>query len=352
MTTIDKTLPVLVTGATGYVAGWIVKKLLESGTPVHAAVRDPQNKSKIAHLEKIAAETKTPIKFFKSDLLKDGSYAEAMQGCQLVYHTASPFTSNFKDAQKDLVDPAVKGTANVLNEANRTPSVRRVVLTSSVAAIYSDAIDVAATPKGILTEEVWNTTSSLEHNAYSFSKTLAEQEAWRIAKAQNQWDLVVVNPSFVLGPMLNPTETTSESFTLLKQMGDGGFRFGVPNVGIGVVDVRDLADIHFSAGFTPQAAGRNISNGHNSSFVEMAAILKQNFGKTHKISDKPLPKWLLVLFGPLLNKSLTRKYIRNNVNHAWKADNSKSIKELGAHYRPLSETMVDAFQVLIDHKIL
>jgi dihydroflavonol-4-reductase len=352
MTSIDKDFPVLVTGATGYVAGWIVKKLLEAGITVHAAVRNPNNKSKIAHLQKIADDTQTPIKFFTSDLLQEGSYTEAMQGCQLVYHTASPFTSNYKDAQKELIDPAVKGTANVLNQASQTPSVRRVVLTSSCAAIYSDNIDVAAAPNAVLTETVWNTTSNLQHNAYSYSKTLAEQEAWRIAKTQNQWDLVVVNPSFVLGPMLNPNETTSESFTLLKQMGDGTMRMGVPNLGMGVVDVRDLADVHFQAGFRPEASGRNISSGHNSSFLEMATILKKNFGKTHKISDKALPKWLLMLVGPWVNKSLTRQYIRNNVNIVWKADNSKSIRELGAHYRPLAETMVDSFQVLIDHKIL
>ncbi|MDP4588773.1 MAG: NAD-dependent epimerase/dehydratase family protein, partial [Flavobacteriales bacterium] len=134
MTTIDKTKPVLVTGATGYVAGWLIKELLENGITVHAAVRNPSDEKKVAHLKALSAQTGTPIKFYKADLLQEGSYAEAMEGCELVYHTASPFTSNYKDAQKELIDPAVKGTENVLNQANKVNSVKRVVLTSSCAA--------------------------------------------------------------------------------------------------------------------------------------------------------------------------------------------------------------------------
>ena len=141
MTQIDKSKPVLVTGATGYVAGWVVKKLLDQGIMVHAAVRDPQNTKKLAHLEKLAKESKGSIKYFKSDLLKEGSYAEAMEGCELVFHTASPYTLSVKDPQKELVEPALNGTRNVLNQANKTASVKRVVLTSSCAAIYcGDAI--------------------------------------------------------------------------------------------------------------------------------------------------------------------------------------------------------------------
>jgi nucleoside-diphosphate-sugar epimerase len=348
----DKTKPVMVTGATGYVAGWVIKKLLDEGYTVHAAVRNPDNKEKIAHLVVLAENAPGNIQFFKSDLLNIGSYAEAMAGCETVFHTASPFTSDFKDAQKELIDPAVKGTANVLEQANKTPSVKRVVLTSSCAAIYADCSDLKATPKGVFTEEVWNKTASLKYQPYGYSKTLAEQEAWKIADAQEQWELVVMNPSFVLGPSLNPTTSTSESMSLLKQMGDGSFKSGAPNLGIGVVDVRDLAQAHYNAAFMPTAQGRNIISGHNSSFLELVQILHKQFGKTHKIPNKAVPKWLLMLVGPFINKTLTRRYLRNNLNLEWKADNSKSKKELGMSYRPLEETMVDGFQALIDAKIL
>lgn len=352
MTTIDKSKPVLVTGATGYVAGWIVKQLLENGITVHAAVRNPQDEKKIAHLKKLAEATNGKILFFKADLLTVGSYAEAMNNCELVYHTASPFTSKYKDPQRDLIDPAVKGTANVLNQASKTSTVKRVVLTSSCAAIYTDCTDIEKAPGKILTEEIWNTTSSLKYQPYSYSKTLAEKEAWKIAQSQNKWDLVVINPSLVLGPALNPDSITSESFTILKQLGDGTVKSGVPNLGMGTVDVRDVADAHFKAGFTPSAKGRYITSGPGTTFLEIAKIVYAKYGTTYKIPNRALPKWLVAVFGPLVNRALTIRFVRNNVNHIWRADNSKSIKELGMSYRPLKETMLDSFKMLIDHKVI
>lgn len=349
---IDKSKPVLVTGATGYVAGWLIKKLLEEGITVHAAVRDPNNEGKLRPLNKIAAETSGSIKFFKADLLERGSYNEAMQGCELVYHTASPFITLVNDPQKELVDPAVKGTENLLFEANNTESVKRVVLTSSCNAIYTDANETESAPNGELTEEVWNTSASLDYQPYALSKTLAERKAWEINEGQNRWDLVVINPSLVMGPPLNFETTTSESMNLLKQFGDGSLKNGVPDVGIGVVDVRDLAIAHFNAGFLPEAHGRNIISGHNTSFLEMAQVIYDQYGKSYKLSNKALPKWLLFIIGPIVNKNITRRFVRNNVNHAWKANNSKSINELNVIYRDLKTTMLDSFQVLVDNNAI
>jgi nucleoside-diphosphate-sugar epimerase len=352
MKEIDKNAPVMVTGANGYVAGWLVKKLLEAGHNVHAAVRDPGNKKKTRHLTHLAEDAPGSITFFKADLLEKGSYANAMQGCQLAYHTASPFTSNYSDPQKELIDPAVKGTANVLEEANQTPSVRRIVLTSSCAAIYTDASDVKNTPLGVFTEDVWNNTSSLSYQPYSYSKTLAEKKAWEIHKEQNRWDLVTINPSLVMGPALNPETITSESYSILRMMGDGTMKSGAPKLGLGLVDVRDVAEAHYKAGFTPEAQGRYITSAHNTNLLEMARALQPAFGKDYPIPTSALPKWLLVLVGPLLNKSFSRKFIRKNVNVEWKADNSKIRKELGIRFRPLQETMEDSFQVLIDHHLI
>jgi len=352
MVTIDKSKPVLVTGATGYVAGWIIKKLLDEGITVHATVRNPNDSVKLAHLNTLAATSKGKMHYFKADLLDEGSFAEAMKGCELVFHTASPFFTDVKDAQKELIEPAVLGTRNVLEQAGKAPSVKRVVLTSSCAAIYTDCTDLQNTPNGIFTEEVWNTTATLDYQPYSYSKTLAEKEAWKMAGEQKQWDLVVVNPCMVFGPPLNPKTATSESISLLKQIGDGSLKTGVPNIGIGVVDVRDLADAHFNAGFIPSVSGRHIICGHNTNMLELAQILHKSFGKQYKIPNSALPKWLLMLVGPMVNKILTRRYLRNNVNLPWKADNSKSIKELGMQYRPLDQTMNDAFQTLIDHQVI
>jgi dihydroflavonol-4-reductase len=349
---IDRSKPVLVTGATGYVAGWLVKKLLAEGMTVHAAVRNPNNKDKLAHLEKLAESSRGAIRYFKSDLLEKGSYAEAMEGCELVFHTASPFTTNVKNPQRELIDPAVKGTQNVLEQANTITSVKRVVLTSSCAAIYTDCSDLELTPNGVFTEEIWNTTASLRHQPYSYSKTLAEKEAWRIEAEQDRWDMVVVNPSMVMGPSLNAKTNTSESLNLLKQMGDGSMKPGVPNAGVGVVDVRDLADAHYLAGYKSTAEGRHIVSGHNTNFLELAQILHADFGDRYPVPKKDLPKWLLMLIGPMVNKVVTRKWVKNNINRSWIAENEKSKKELGVTYRPLQETMSDGFEQLIESGVL
>ena len=341
----------MVTGATGYVAGWLVKKLLEEGMTVHAAVRNPEKKEKVKHLDDIAAKTNGSIKYFKSDLLQPGSYGKAMEGCEVVFHTASPFSSDVKDPQRDLIDPAVKGTENVLNSANDTPSVKRVVVTSSCAAIYGDAIDCQAAPGGVLTEEVWNTTSNLKHQPYSYSKTLAEKRAWEMEKAQDRWNLVTINPSFVMGPPLNP-KSSSESMSVLKQLGDGTMKSGAPRMGLGLVDVRDVAEAHFRAGYTPDAQGRYITSAHNTDFLELGLALRPKYGDKFPLPKKAAPKWLLMIVGPFVNKIFTRKVIRSNVNVEWKADNSKIKKELGMQFRDLKTTMEDGFQALIDAKVL
>lgn len=348
---IDTSKPVMVTGATGFVAGWLVKKLLESGLTVHAAVRNPDNKEKIAHLNDIAASSDGSIKYFKADLLTEGAYKEAMQNCSVVFHTASPFTSAIKDPQKELIEPAVHGTENVLLSVNETPSVKRVVLTSSCAAIYSDAIDCERAPGGVLTEEVWNTTATLDHQAYSLSKTLAEKKAWEINKGQNNWDLVTINPSLVMGPMLNPKFTTSESFNILKQMGDGTMKIGAPKMGVGLVDVRDVAEAHFLAAFNPKAHGRYITSGHNTDFLEMGLALQNKFGTEYPLPKKEIPKWLIMLVGPYINKLMTRKMLRNNINIPFNANNSKLKTELDVSFRPLKQTMEDGFKVLVDNGI-
>lgn len=349
---IDKTKPVLVTGANGYVASWLVKKLLDEGITVHAAVRQPENEKKVAHLKKAAADAPGKLIFFKGDLLHPGSYKEAMEGCVVVFHTASPFITDVKDPQRELIDPAVKGTENVLNTAKEIASVKRVVVTSSCAAIYSDAIDTVKAPGGKLTEEMWNSTSSLTYQPYSYSKTLAEKKAWEIAASQTRWDLVTINMSLVMGPPLNAREITSESFTLLKQLGDGTMKSGAPKLGLGLVDVRDVAEAHFRAGYTPEAKGRYITSAHNTDFFRMSQTLLADFGSAFPLPTSAAPKWLLLLIGPMVNKNLTRRFIRGNINVPWNADNSKIKRELGMTFRPMKETMVDAFQVLVDEGVL
>ena len=348
MREIDKSKPVMVTGATGYVAGRLVEKLLNEGLTVHAAVRNPNDKNKTKYLDAIAEKSSGQIKYFKADLLAEGSYDEAAAGCELVFHTASPFSLGVKDAQKDLVDPALKGTRNVLNAASKSGTVKRVVLTSSCAAIYGDNKDVLSMPNQTMTENIWNTSSSLTHQPYSYSKTVAEKEAWKLAGDQSQWDLVTINPSLVVGPGINP-HATSETFSIMKMLGNGDMKMGAPDYQIGAVDVRDLATAHYNAGFIPAAQGRNIISAENTSFLDLADKLRKKF-PSYPLPSKKLPKFLVWLAGP--SQGMTRKTVAKNIGYPFKADNSKSIKELGMNYRPMTETITDFFQHLVDEKVI
>jgi len=339
MAEIDPSQPVLVTGASGYIASWIVKYLLEAGHTVHGTVRDKEKSFKVQHLLDIAENTRGQLRLFEADLLKEGSFQAGMKGCELVIHTASPFqVQGVKSPQKELIEPALQGTRNVLNTANQTPTVKRIVLTSSVAAIYGDAIELQDKASGVFTEEDWNASSDLNHQPYNYSKTLAEKEAWAMSEEQERWDLVVLNPAFVLGPTLSErTDSTSTEFVL--NLVNGQFAAGVPDLYFGIVDVRDVARAHLKAGFRPEANDRHILSSRELSVVEMADMLREKYDGKYKLPRGKLPTFLLYLFGPF--QGFGWGYINRNVGYPIRFDNSYSKKDLDMEYRPVRETLYD-----------
>ena len=325
---INKNEPVMVTGATGFVASWLVKKLMDNGITVHAAVRNPDDTIKLAHLKNLENSSSGKIIFFKSDLLEDGSYLKAMEGCAVVFHTASPFNFKVTDNQRGFVDPAFKGTRNVLDSVNKTESVKRVVLTSSCVAIIGDTIEMAAYPKKMISEDMWNTTSTVNHNPYNYSKTVAEKLAWEMSEKQERWKLVVINPSFVMGPSLSKI-STSGTHGMIGQMADGTMKNGAAPFEIGMVDIKDVTEAHFNAAYLEDASGRYILSNKTLSMVDVANIIRNKFGDKWLLPKKAAPKWLIWLIGPIIDKSISRKMISNNMGHPWLANNSKSINKLG-----------------------
>lgn len=342
---INTSCPVLVTGATGYIAGWVVKNLLDKGITVHAPIRNLSNKEKRAHLDELAENSSGQIKYFESDLLIENSYKEAMKGCELVIHTASPFVMDSKDPQKEVIDPALIGTQNVLKTVNEVESVKRVVLTSSVAAIYGNGVDAQSVDGGIFNESMWNTTSTATDGEYSYSKTIAEKEAWRINEEQKRWDLVVINPSFVLGPSLNP-DAMFESKKFMLQMGNGDLKSGAPDVTMGMVDVRDVSKAHVIAGFNEKAKGRHILSGETHTLLEAGGFIKEKFGDKYPVPTRNAPKFLIWILAPFLG--IKRNFVSKNIGYKIDFDNSKSIKELGIKYSPVKKAVVDFFQQFID----
>ncbi len=344
MTTIDPTAPVLVTGASGYVASWIVRYLLEDGRTVRATVRNPDKATGLEHLHALSAAHPGRLTLHRADLLDEGSYTEAMAGCELVIHTASPFlVGKVKDAYADLVEPALEGTKNVLTSVDATPSVKRVVLTTSVVAIYGDAIEMVG--KETFTEADWNTTSSLEHQPYSFSKTVAEREAWERQAAQGRWDLVTIHPGLVLGPSLTKV-SASGSMTTMEMFTDYSQTFGTARLWLGVVDVRDVARAHIAAGFTPSASGRYLTNSESIRMLTISRILRAKFGYRPSFPLFEAPKVGAWLVAPFIGQ--TRDFIAKNVGFRLAFDSSRTTRELGVEFRPAAESVEAHFQQMID----
>ena len=345
-----KTTPILVTGATGYIASWVIKSLLEQGHTVHATVRDLNKKKSFAHLEKIANQSSGSLQLFQANLLEPGSFDQAMHGCEVVLHMASPFVvTNYKDAVKDIIEPAVLGTENVLNSVNNTESVKRVVVTSSIASTYGDAIDIRQTANNEFDESHWNTTSSETHQPYPYSKVMAERKAWDMQKAQTRWDLVCINPALVLGPSLTPS-TQSGSVEVLQQFANGMTLAGVPPMWNGIVDVRDVADAHLQAAFNPKAENRYIISGGTLSLLEMGKILRQRFGNKFPFPRNQLPKAAFKLLGPFIGFS--KSFVELNMGYPIYFNADKSKKELGIHYRNIETSLVEHFQQLLDDGVV
>ncbi|MFY9154186.1 MAG: aldehyde reductase [Prolixibacteraceae bacterium] len=349
MKIIDPTKPILVTGGTGYLASWIIKLLLNEGKEVRTTVRNISQKDKYAHLTAIAVRSKGTLQFFEADLLNKGSFSEAMEGCELVIHTASPFKiSGLKNAQKELVEPALEGTRNVLETVSKTDGVKRVVLTSSVVAVFGDAIDIEKTKHGIFTEEHWNFSSSVKHQPYAFSKTLAEKLAWELVGNQKRWDLLSINPGFIMGPSLSK-RTDSTSIDIMIQLASGKFKTGVPSGDMGFVDVRDVAKAHVLAGFSESASGRHICVSDHKNFLEMADAIRKKYPQ-YPLPKGFVPKWLFWIIAPLAG--FTRKYVKLNVGIDLKFDNSYIRKDLGIEFIPFEKTITEHFEQLLNDQII
>lgn len=339
---------VMITGGTGYIGAWIVKGLLEKGYHIKLPVRNIDKKEKYQYLLEIGDQTQGRLEVFEANLLVRGSYDQAAQDCSAIIHTASPFTFAFKNAAKELVEPAVIGTENILHAANASKSVRKVVITSSVGAIMGDMRDMKRKGLTAFSESNWNTTSNINHKPYEYSKTEAEKKAWEMAEQQKQWELAVINPFFVMGPPLSP-HLHSESVGYMLRYLKGDYKKGVPELYMGYVDVRDVAQAHIYA-LENRAEGRHILCERISTLLGFAQAIESQFPNTYQLPKKIIPKWLMYLIGR--SARMNPKYIKTNIGHPIAMDNSKSKKALKIDYIPLEKTVEDMVNQLIAFKLV
>lgn len=349
MNSIPKTI--VVTGAAGYLASWVVKQLIEKGHKVHGTVRNLEDISKISHLLKLAEAVPEQLKLFEADLMQDGSFDAAMENCDIVMHTASPYFLDVPgDIQKELIDPAVDGTKNVLSSVNKVESVKRVVVTSSIVALFSDAKAVANRIDHRVNENDINQNQDITYNPYAFSKTKAELVAWEMNQQQNRWDLITVHPGAIFGPSLSSRHDAT-SVKLMTQFLNGSFKSGVPKLRLGVVDVRDVAKVHIQAALNESATGKYIAVEKTLTLLEIANLLKvEKFGLKNKLPGKEIPKALVWLIAPLVG--MQRKYVTNNVNHPICFDNTRSVSQLGVSYFSPEETLNDHIAQLVKDELI
>jgi nucleoside-diphosphate-sugar epimerase len=299
-------------------------QLLAAGHETRATVRDLARESDVRAMLRQggADEVGERLTVFRADLNADAGWAEAVIGCDYVLHVASPYPSTVPKNENELIAPARDGALRVLRAA-RDAGIRRVVLTSSFAAIGYGA-------KGrtiAFTEEDWTDLSYPRLQPYAKSKTIAEREAWDfIAREGGRLELAVVNPVGVFGPVLGPDYSTS--ILLVKRLLDGAMP-GCPDIWFGVVDVRDVADLHLKAMTDPAARGERFlaTGGDFLSVLQIAQILKDDArDPARKVPTRPLPNWLMrmvALFDPAVQQVLPE--LGNHKN----ASNEKARRLLG-----------------------
>jgi nucleoside-diphosphate-sugar epimerase len=282
---------VLVTGGSGFIGSHTVLQLLAAGHQVRATVRSLAREAGVrAMLKQAGADPGSRLSFTAADLESDAGWPEAVAGCEYVLHVASPFPAGIPKHEDELIVPAREGALRVLR-ASRAARVKRVVLTSSFAAI-----GYGQKPQSTPYDETNWTDSSADLTAYVKSKTLAERAAWDfIAREGGELELSVVNPVGVFGPVLGPDYATS--ILLVQRLMDSAMP-GCPRLYFGIVDVRDVADLHIRAMTHPAAKGERFLAvaGDFMSIRDMAKVLKDRLGAAaRRVPTRQLPDWLVRL---------------------------------------------------------
>lgn len=283
---------VLVTGGTGFVAIHSILQLLNRGYKVRTTVRSLKSKEKIFEmLENGGITDFSDLEFIEADLTSDNNWAEAMIDCDYVLHIASPIFLRLPKNEDEMIRPAVDGTLRVLKAA-RNAGIKRVVITSNFGAVGYSHKD----KNSLITEESWTNPNEKGLSTYNKSKVLAEQAAWEFMKNEGgALELSVVNPMGIFGPSLSPD--LSSGFELLKKLLDGSMK-AIPDIRLGIVDVRDVAELHILAMESPEAKGQRFLalSGGTMSLLEIVKLLKEKMPYvTEKASTKSLPTFIIRL---------------------------------------------------------
>jgi len=332
---------VLVTGGSGFIAGHAIAQLLTAGHQVRTTVRNLKREAEVrAMLKEGGAEPGNRLSFIAADLTQDAGWPAAVAGCDYVLHVASPLPPSVPKNEDELIVPAREGTLRVLRTA-RDAGVKRVVLTSSFAAIGYGY--TSATTR--FNETMWTNLNGEYVAPYPKSKTLAERAAWDfMANEGGALELSVINPVGGFGQVLGPDY--SASILIVQRMMDGAMP-GAPKLYFGIVDVRDVADLHIRAMTHPAAKGERFVavSGNFRSLLDMAKILKARMGSAAKrVPTRELPNWLLRI-AALRDPAI--KLILPELGKPKNATNEKARRLLGWNPRSNEDAIVATAESLV-----
>lgn len=328
--------PVCVTGGSGFLGAHVVNELLKKGYTVHATVRNANDEKKTATLLNLTG-AKDRLTLYSADLLQEGSFDNALQGCCAVFHTASPFFMN-NPTEENLTKPAIDGTLNVLNSMRKVPTIKKLILTSSTAAVYAN-IGGIKPPEYEYDEKDWSSVEDLRQHEkwYPLGKTLAEKMAYEFVEKHQDctFQVVSMNPTFILGPMLQ--STLNESSKLIHDYVQGIIE-EIPNTSGCFVDVRDVAVAHVLALENPNATGRYLLIAESMFAADLATILRElcpNGKVSSKVSSADPGK-------PVYGPQQPAKLIFN----------TEKAKALGVEFKSVKDMVTETVKSLRQHQLI
>jgi len=341
---------VLVTGGTGYVAGWCIAGLLQQGYQVRTTIRSPRREQAVRAAVATQAGPDSQggpgsrLSFAVADLTADQGWDEAVAGCAAVLHVAAPLGESAEAA--DLITPARDGALRVLAAAHRA-GVPRVVMTSAANAASPSSYK----DNGVTDETLWTDPDDPSLIPYRRAKTLAERAAWDFAAshADGRTTLTTILPGAVLGPVLDPAHPGTAS--IMARMLAGRMR-AAPRIYLEVVDVRDIADIHIRAMTSPAAAGeRFLATGELMSMREIAAVLRDGLGDAAaRTPTRELPDAAVRFAARFLDPSL--RGVLPGLGRRNRHSTQKARNLLGWQPLPAAETVLDCARSLIGHGLI
>lgn len=327
---------VLVTGGSGYVAGWTIVALLKEGYTVRTTIRKQKLEKKIRASFSRLVNPEHRLTFHIADLLNDAGWEAAVEGCDYVLHVASPLGTP-KSKTEDLLPPTKDGTLRVLRAAVQA-QVKRVVMTSSLVAALPQ------TTETVSTEEVWTDLSGKNTPAYNQAKTLAEKAAWEFMEThKGVTTLTTILPALMLGPVLR--HDFSSSVEVVARMLSGKVQ-ALPRIGFNIVDVRDVVELHLKAMTSAKAAGQRLIAANDFMWLEeVAGTLKEQLGvRASKVSVKRAPN-MVVKFKSIF--SAQARLAKPRLGLKQEFSSVKAAKLLGWKTRPIAQTLVDCGESLL-----